>query len=138
MNEKLAITLIWSLSAAILLRLWRAWDRLPEREAVHFSMRLQPNGWAGKSSMLLIVIVFTLGQAILGSWLILTVSHGLSIVNWIQVLVSAMLVSAFWQMISFNADRKPFRAAWVVVPLVMLFASITAFMLDLSFRMYRH
>jgi len=137
MTAKLAITTIWAMNAAVLLRLWNAWERLPERVAVHFGMSMQPNGWSSRSGMLIAVIAVTLGQAALASWLILRVGAAVSLMAPVQLLVSVTLVCAFWQMISYNADGKPFRPLWVIAPMVLLFATITVFMVSLVFRFYR-
>jgi hypothetical protein len=51
--------------------------------------------------------------------------------------VSLTLFGAFWQMISYNAEGKPFQPLWVVGPMVVLFATITIFMMSLLFRFYR-
>ena len=137
MTAKLAIPLIWAMNAALLLRLWNAWARLPERVAVHFGMSMQPNGWSSRSGMLIAVIAVTLGQAALASWLILRVGAAVSLMAPVQLLVSVTLVCAFWQMISYNADGKPFQPLWVIAPMVLLFATITVFMVGLVFRFYR-
>ena len=136
MTAKLAIPLIWAMNAALLLRLWNAWDRLPDRVAVHFGISMQPNGWSSKSGMLIAVIAVTLGQAALASWLILRVGTAVGLMTPVQLLVSVTLVCAFWQMISYNADGKPFQPLWVIAPMVLLFATITVFMVSLVFRFY--
>lgn len=137
MTAKLAITTIWAMNAALLLRMWNVWDRLPERVAVHFGMSLQPNGWSSKNGMLIIVIAAVAGQAALASWLILRLGGAFGFMAPLQVLVSFTLVCAFWQMISYNAEGKPFQPLWVIAPMVLLFATITVFMLGLLFRFYR-
>lgn len=137
MTAKLAIPLIWAMNAALLLRLWNTWDRLPERVAVHFGISMQPNGWSSKSGMLIAVIAVTLGQAALASWLILRLGTAVGLMTPVQLLVSVTLVCAFWQMISYNADGKPFQPLWVIAPMVLLFATITVFMVSLVFRFYR-
>lgn len=138
MTAKLAIPVIWGMNAAVLLRLWNVWDRLPERVAVHFGISLQPNGWSSKRGMLVAVIAVMLGQATLASWLILRLGGAVGVIAPVQLLVSLTLFGAFWQMISYNADGKPFQPWWVLVPLVLLFGAIAAFMLGLLFRFYRH
>ena len=137
---KLAIPSIWTtwaMNAALLLRLWTAWDRLPERVAVHFGISLQPNGWSSRNSLLIIVIAVAAGQAALATWLILRVGAAIPFFAPMQLLIGFTLVSAFWQVISYNADGKPFNPLWVIGPLVLLFGAITVFMMGLLFRFYR-
>lgn len=137
MTARVAIPIIWGMNAAVLLRLWNVWDRLPERVAVHFGMSLQPNGWSSKNGMLITVLAVMLGQALLASWLILRLGPAVAFMAPMQLLVSLTLFGAFWQMISYNAEGKPFQALWVVGPMVVLFAAITIFMVSLLFRFYR-
>lgn len=137
MTAKLAIPIIWGMNAAVLLRLWNVWDRLPQRVAVHFGMSLQPNGWSSKGGMLGMTIAVMLGHALLASLLILRVGGAVGLMAPVQLLVSLTLVCAFWQMISYNADGQPFQPLWVIAPVVLLFATITVFMLGLLFRFYR-
>jgi hypothetical protein len=134
---KLAIPVIWAMDAALLLRLWTAWDRLPERVAVHFGMSLQPNGWSSRNALLIIVIAVAAGQSALATWLILRVGGSIGLIVPMQLLISFTLVSAFWQVISYNAGGKPFDPLWVIGPLVLLFGAITVFMLGMLFRFYR-
>ncbi len=136
MTTKLAITAIWTMNAALLLHLWNAWDRLPERVAVHFGIS-QPNGWSSKAGMLATVVAVMLGQAALASWLILRVGSATAFIAPMQVLVSLTLVCAFWQMISYNAEGKPFQPLWVVGPMVLLFGAITVYLAGLFLRLNR-
>jgi hypothetical protein len=46
-------------------------------------------------------------------------------------------VSAFWQTIRYNAEGTPFQPLWMFVPMIVLFASITAFMGKLMLDYYR-
>jgi uncharacterized membrane protein len=137
MTARLAIPIIWGMNTAVLFRLWNVWDRLPQRVAVHFGMSLQPNGWSSKNGMLITVLAVMLGQALLASWLILRLGDAVALIAPVQVLVSVTLFGAFWQMISYNADGKPFQPLWLIVPMIMLFATITIFMVSLLFRFYR-
>jgi hypothetical protein len=65
------------------------------------------------------------------------VGGSIGLIVLMQLLISFTLVSAFWQVISYNADGKPFAPLWVIGPLVLLFGAITVFMLGMLFRFYR-
>ena len=55
----------------------------------------------------------------------------------IQVLVNAVLVSAFWQTINFNAKGTQFQPLWMFVSVIALFASIATLMGRLMLDYYR-
>jgi uncharacterized membrane protein len=109
MNARLAIPVIWTLAAALLLKLRMAWDQLPDRVAVHFGMALQPNGWSSKSALAAIMLIAVLGQAALATFVLLHVGSAAGWIAFIQVMVSAVLVCAFWQAINFNAEGTRFQ-----------------------------
>lgn len=134
MNTKLAVPVIWGLGGALLIKLWSAWNQLPERVAVHFGMSMQPNGWSSRNTMAVSVVLVVLGQAVLASWLILRDGNSANVIAAVQVVVSVVLVCAFWQMINFNAKGLPFRPLWILVPMVLLFATITVLLLGMVFR----
>jgi hypothetical protein len=136
MNSKLVIPVIWGLAGALVVKLWGAWSRLPDRVAVHFDVAMQPNGWSSKSTLATSILLAVLGQASLATWLILRVNSA-AIVALIQLVVSVVLACAFWQVLNYNAMGKPFRGMWVLVPTVLLLAGITVFLLSLLFRYYR-
>ena len=135
MSGKLAVTVIWCMVAALLLKFTSAWGALPDRVAVHFGMSMQPNGWSSKSSLAVIALAAVIGQAALGTWLVLRLGTLGSFFPWTQVLTSAVLVCAFWQVITYNANKTPFHAFWVFGPMVVLFASLAVFFGDLMLRM---
>jgi hypothetical protein len=137
MNSKLVIPVIWTLAGALVVKLWRAWSQLPDRVAVHFGISMQPNGWSSKSALGAAVLVAVIGQASLATWLILRVSSVSGMIAVIQLVVSAVLVCAFWQVINYNTRGTSFQAMWVLVPMVLLFATITVFLLNLVFRYAR-
>ncbi len=138
MNPKFAIPVVWALAGALAVELLAAWDRLPDRVAVHFGMALQPNGWSSRSGLAAIVLIAMLGQAALATFVLLRVG---SAAGWIApatlVLVSVVLVSAFWQTINYNAQGTPFQPLWIFVPMIALFASIAVFLVKLTFDYYR-
>lgn len=129
MISKLAIAAIWILGATLLIRLMSSWDLLPQRVAVHFGVAMQPNGWASKLAMALIVVFVVVGHAVLATWLILNFGGSSPMIVPIQMMVSVVLVSAFWQMISFNAQGRPFQSLWVLVPALLMLAMIAVLLL---------
>jgi hypothetical protein len=136
MNSKLVIPVIWGLAGALVVKLWSAWGHLPDRVAVHFNTAMQPNGWNSKGTLATSMLLAVLGQASLATWLILRINNG-GIVALIQLVVSVVLVCAFWQVIKYNATGRPFHGMWVLVPTVLLFAGITVFLMSLVLRYYR-
>lgn len=96
MNPEFAIPVMWTLVGALAVKLLTAWDRLPDRVAVHFGMALQPNGWSSRSGLAAIVLIAMLGQAALATFVLLRVG---SAAGWIApatlVMVSVVLVAAF-------------------------------------------
>jgi len=139
MNAKLAITVIWCLASAPLMKLMNEWDSLPDRVAVHFGMALQPNGWSSKRTMAWMVFLTTMGQATLATVLILRTGGLGAMIAPIELAVSVVLVCSFWQLIDYNAKALPaFQLAWIVVPMVLLFATIIWFLLAPVARQLRH
>jgi hypothetical protein len=137
MNARLAIPVIWTLAAALLVKLLTAWGQLPDRVAVHFGMALQPNGWSSKSALAAIVLIAVLGQAALATFVLLRVGSAAGWIALILVLVNTVLVCAFWQTINFNLEGTPFQPLGMFVSLIALFASIAVFMGKLMLEYYR-
>lgn len=137
MNARFAIPVIWMPGGALAVKLLTAWDQLPQRVAVHFGMAMQPNGWISKSGLAAIVLIAVLGQAALATFVLLRVG---SAAGWIApttlVLVSVVLVSAFWQTINYNTQGTPLQPRWLFLPMIALFASITVFLVK-QFEYYR-
>ena len=129
MIPKLAITAIWIMGAALLIRLMSLWDQLPQRVAVHFGIAMQPNGWASRSTMALLMALVIIGHAVLATWLILNFSGRSPMIGAIQMTTSAVLVSAFWQMLSFNAQGKPFQSIWILISVLLMVALIVVLLL---------
>lgn len=120
MIAKLSLATIWTLAAAVLIRLMSVWDQLPPRVAVHFGIAMQPNGWSSRSAMALLVALVLIGHAVLATWLIVNFGRQSELIGLIQMAVSLVIVSAFWQMISFNAEGKPFQSIWILVPVLLM------------------
>lgn len=137
MNAKLAIALIWTTSAALLLKLLTAWDQLPERVAVHFGTDMQPNGWSSKNTLAAMVVLVAAGQAALATFVLLRLRNVPVALTLVLVAVNIALVSAFWQTIRFNATGAPFQPLWMFLLLIAVFASIAVLMSRLMVNYYR-
>ncbi len=137
MNARLAIPAIWGLAGALIFKLWSAWSELPDRVAVHFGLTMQPNGWSSRNTMAVSIVLLLIGHATLATWLILRVGGAANMIAVVQLVVSVVLVCAFWQMINFNAKGLPFRPVWVLAPLALLFAAIAVFLVSMLFRYSR-
>jgi hypothetical protein len=129
MIPKLAIAAIWTMGAALLIRLMSVWDQLPQRVAVHFGIAMQPNGWASRSTMALLMVLVVVGHAVLATWLILNFGGRSPMIGPIQMTVAAVMLSAFWQVISFNAEGKPFQSLWIVLSVLLMLALIAVLLL---------
>jgi len=137
MNGRLLIPVIWGLAGALLVKLWSAWSQLPGRVAVHFGLSLEPDAWGSKGSMAAIMTLVVLGQAALATWLILRVTSASAMIGPIQLVVSVVLICTFWQVINYNAKNAQLQPLWVLVPILLLFATITVLLLQMTFRFYR-
>jgi hypothetical protein len=137
MSARLVIPVIWTLAGVLVIRLWSAWGQLPDRVAVHFGMAMQPNGWSSRGALATTILAAVVGQAALATWLILRISSASGIIAPIQLAVSVVLVCAFWQVINYNAGGRPFQPMWALVPMVLVSATITMFLLVLMFRYYQ-
>jgi len=136
MSVKLAIPMIWCLAAAVLLRLMSAWDSLPDRVAVHFGLKMQPNGWSSKRTLVALVVVAVVGHAALATWLLLHIGFLGPMFPLTQAVTSVVLVCSFWQVINYNAEGTPFRASWVLGPVVLLLVLAGAFALNLTSQVH--
>ena len=136
MNARLLIPVIWMLAGALIVKLWSAWDYLPDRVAVHFGMSMQPNGWSSKGTLAVTVILAVAGQAALATWLVLRLHNASNVIAAVQLVVSIVLVCAFWQVINYNAKGLQVQPLWILVPMVLLFATITLFFVRLLFHYY--
>ncbi len=134
MNARFAIPVIWTLAGALAVKLLTAWDQLPQRVAVHFGMAMQPNGWSSKSGLAAIVLIAVLGQAALATFVLLRVGSAAGWIANILILVSTVMVCAFWQTINYNTSGTPFQPLWILVPMIALFASITVFLAKVTFH----
>ena len=56
---KPAIWLMWFALPITALNYWRAWDRLPDRMAVHFDAYWQPNGYTSRQGSLMLALGIT-------------------------------------------------------------------------------
>ena len=138
MIARLAIPFIWLIDAALVLRLWNVWDRLPERVAVHFGIAMEPNSWSSRTAMAVMVVLALAVHAGLATWLIARYGAHNAMIAVILITVATVLVSAFWQMIAFNVDGKPFQAAWVLVPVLLMLGLVSVFVFSAMVRQPFH
>ena len=111
------------------MKLARAWDDLPDQVASHFDFSGDPNSWMGKRWFAVIAVVFGAVFAIFTAGLVFSSSsHVSASVPAVLILGSFIFFLAFWQVINFNAYKKPFKSAWiltlVVFMLVLIFMGI--------------
>jgi uncharacterized membrane protein len=120
----LAIAVIWILAATLLFRLLSVWDELPERMAVHFGVTLRPDGWAGRSTMAVLIFLVVVGHAALSTWLVFTRVSADPMVSAIQLATATVFFSVFWQAITFNISGKPLKVIWIVLPVLFVVGSV--------------
>jgi len=126
MIAKLAISAIWIMASALLFRLLNVWEQLPERVAMHFGRSLQPDGWGRKSIMAWMIVLLVVGHAILTTWLLLMHGQGNGMLAVIQLATATVFFSVFWQMITFNTAGKPLKAAWIILPVLLIVGLLAA------------
>jgi hypothetical protein len=119
-----AILVIWMLCGAVLVKLWTAWPRLPDRVATHFGLSLQPDGWSSKGKLAAVILIAVLGQAALATVVLLHMAGAARPTGLIMLVVNIVLVSTFWQVINYNAEGTRFQAAWILGPLILLLAGV--------------
>ena len=124
MNTTVAILMIWMLCGAVLVKLWTAWPRLPDRVATHFGLSLQPDGWSSKGKLAAVILIAVLGQAALATVVLLHMAGAARPTGLIMLVVNIVLVSTFWQVINYNAEGTRFQAAWILGPLILLLAGV--------------
>jgi hypothetical protein len=134
MMAKVAILLIWALAAALFIHLSTVWNELPQRVAVHFGASMEPNGWSSRSSMLVLMILAVIGHAVLATCLIVGFGSRAGVIAPLHMIVATVLVSAFWQMVNFNANGTPFQATWMIVPTLLVFGLVATILLAALFR----
>lgn len=95
-----------------------AWAQLPDRVAVHFGVRGQPNQWASKSSFAAIIVFLSIALIVASVLVCYYVPMPVPV---IVVAVSGLsAVATFWQTIDFNLTGRPLRIAFIVVPEILL------------------
>jgi len=116
--------MIWVLCGAVLVKLWTAWPRLPDRVATHFGLSLQPDGWSSKGKLAAVILIAVLGQAALATFVLLHMAGAARPTGLIMLVVSIVLVSVYWQTISYNAEGARFQPAWILGPLILVLAAM--------------
>ena len=124
MNTSVAILMIWLLSGAVLVKLWTAWPRLPDRVATHFGLSLQPDGWSSKGKLAAVILIAVVGQAALATFVLLHMAGAAWPAGLIMLVVNIVLVSVFWQVINYNAEGTRFQPGWILGPLILLLAAM--------------
>ncbi len=133
-NEAGAISNAWKivglvpsfLLLAFVMRLARAWDDLPDQVASRFDFSGDPNSWMSKRWFAVIAVVFGTAFAAFVALLVFSSSSRVPVfVPAVLTLASFIFFLAFWQVINFNAYKKPFTTAWIL--------TLVAFMLVLIF-----
>jgi hypothetical protein len=116
--------MIWMLSGAVLVKLWTAWPKLPDRVATHFGVSLQPDGWSSKGKLAAVILIAVVGQAALATFVLLLMAGAAWPTGLIMLVVNIVLVSVFWQIINYNAEGTRFQPAWILGPLILLLAGM--------------
>ncbi|HXT73570.1 MAG TPA: DUF1648 domain-containing protein [Candidatus Angelobacter sp.] len=111
------------------MKLARAWDDLPDQVASHFDFSGDPNSWMSKRWFAVIAVVFGAAFAAFTAGLVFSSSsHIPASVPVVLTLSSFIFFLAFWQVINFNAYKKPFKSAWILLlvtfMLVLIFVGI--------------
>lgn len=106
------------------MRFAQAWEELPDQVASHFDFAGDPNSWMSKRWFAVIAVVFGAAFAVFTACLVFSSSHVPASVA-VLTLGSFIFFVASWQVIDFNAYKKPFRSAWIL--------TLTAVMLALIF-----
>jgi hypothetical protein len=116
--------MIWMLCGALLVKLWTAWPKLPDRVATHFGLSLQPDGWSSKGKLAAVILIAVLGQAALATFVLLHMAGAARPTGLIMLVVNIVLISVFWQIINYNAEGSRFQPAWILGPLILLVAGM--------------
>jgi hypothetical protein len=131
MNPRLAIPVMWTLAAALMVKLLAAWRRLPDRVAVHFDVAMQPNGWSRKTTFAAVALLAVLGQVALATVLLLRLgSNAFVPVALVQLMVNVVLVCVFWQAINYNLGTR-MQPLWIFVPLIAMLAGVAVWLVKL-------
>jgi len=138
MKVKLILPMIWTLTGALLVKLAASWNRLPDRVAVHFNARIEPNGWSSKQSLAAIILLAVLGEAILGTIVLLGVPTGDQFGGMIVLGVNVVLVSVFWQTINYNARGSEFQPLGMFLPWIALLAGLAVLVVVQRWSYPRH
>lgn len=110
---------------AFLMKLARAWDELPDQVASHFDFSGDPNSWMSKRWFAVIAGVFGVGFAVFVAGEVFSPSSDVPVfVPAVLTLASFIFFLGFWQVINFNAYKKPFKSAWILTLAAIMLALI--------------
>lgn len=124
MKARMILPVIWTLTGALIVKLLISWNDLPQRIAVHFDIRMQPNGWSSKSDLVMIVLFAAVGEAMLATFVLLRLGAVAGAAGVALLMVNVIVVSAFWQVINYNTQGTPFRPLWIVLSLLAAFSGL--------------
>lgn len=138
MKAQLILPLIWTLTGALVVKVLATWNQLPERVAVHFDIRMQPNRWGSRTALAGIALLAPVGEAVAATIVLLRAGSAANMGGGILLVVNVAMVCVFWQVINYNVSGTPFRPAWILLPLIVLFAGMAAFLAAQMFALQRH
>lgn len=138
MTARVILPLIWSLSGALVVRVLASWSQLPERVAVHFDVRMQPNGWSNKTDLAAVALLAVVSEAAVATMVMFRAGSAAGLGGAILLTVNVVMVCAFWQVINYNVSGAAFRMSWILLPLIVLFAGTAVFLTAQMFALQRH
>jgi hypothetical protein len=111
MEQKLFIAAVGLAWLALPLTAWnyqRAWDRLPQRVAVHFDINWQPNGWASREAARDLALGTTAFLLTAFTFAAFTVSRqrSSSLSRWMMVLVFYVVLGLIYSVNKWIVDRS--------------------------------
>lgn len=113
-------------SALLIAKLVSALPNLPDRVAVHFGFDGQPNGWAGKTTFIILIVVLAVGLSITSIIVNQYTTEPIAFMG--LAITSVIAATAFWQAIDFNISGKRLRMSVIFVPVILLLALFSFFL----------
>jgi len=113
MTEKFSIAVIWSLATAVLTKLASSWNVLPDQVVTTLGLGSEATAWGTREALLSSVLLVVVGQAILGTVLIVRLAGSVRYLPVVQACVSLVLVCGFWQVINYNTYHLKVQSVWM-------------------------
>lgn len=132
MTEKFSIAVIWSLATAVLTKLASSWNTLPDQVVTTLGLGSEATGWGTREALLSSVLLVVVGQAILGTVLIVHLASAVRYLPLVQACVSLVLVCGFWQVINYNTYHLKVQSVWVAGPVAILMAAVAVMLGNLA------